>query len=73
MRVIWNGMCDPTLHVIAIALLLTGMGSLLDLDGSSSRGSGPIKRCRFCVCYHYSANTLCVHPRLIVASQNPTD
>jgi len=73
MRVIWNGMCDPTLHVIAIGLLLTGMGSLLDMDGASPRESGPINRCRSCLCYHYRANTLCVQPRLVVASQDPTD
>ena len=71
MRVIWNGICDPTLHVIAIALLLTGMGSVLTLDGSSGRESGPIKRCRFCVRYHYNANTRCVLPHLVVASQEP--
>ena len=73
MRVIWNGICDPTLHLIGIALLLVGMGSVLDLNGLSSGESGPVKRCRVCVRYHDNADLQCVYRHLIVASQNPTD
>lgn len=73
MRVIWNGMCDPTLHLIAIALLLTGMGSMFNLNGSSSRVSDRIKRCNLCDLCHYDADHQCVPPNLIVASQNPID
>ena len=73
MRFIWNGMCDPTLHVIAIALLLAGIASQLDLDGSSLRDVGPIKKCLSCTCYHYNKKHHCVQPRLTVASQNRTD
>lgn len=72
MRVIWNVLCDPTLHVIAIALLLAAMGSALGLDGSRLEESSPPKRCRFCLFYH-DADPQCAHPRLIVASQGPTD
>ncbi len=73
MRVLWNGMCDPTLHLIAIALLLTGMGSIWNLDGSSGGETGPIKRCRFCLSYHDHTDTKCTRPQLIVASKNPAD
>jgi len=73
MRVIWNGICDPTLHVIAMALVLTGLGSMLTLEGSSGREVGPIQRCRFCIRYHYDANTPCDRPHLVVASQYKTD
>ncbi len=73
MRVIWNGICDPTLHMIAIALLLMGMGSVFGINGPSSRESGPVKRCRVCLFYHINADMPCVHPHLNVASRNPTD
>jgi len=73
MRVIWNGMCDPTLHLIGITLLLIGIGSMLDIYGPSSQESGPVKRCRVCLFYHYKANLHCNHRHLIVASQKPTD
>jgi hypothetical protein len=73
MRVIWNGICDPTLHVIAIAMLLAGLGSMLSLDGSAGRETGPIRRCRVCTHFHYNANTPCENPHLVVASLNPTD
>ena len=63
MRVIWNGMCDPTLHVIAIALLLVGDGI----------GVGPqrviVARVRshqevppLLIAIHYDANPQCTRP-----------
>jgi hypothetical protein len=73
MRVIWNGICDPTLHVIAIAMLLTGLGSMLNLEGSSRGETGPVRRCRVCAHFHYDANTPCDRPHLVLASRNPTD
>ena len=73
MRVIWNGICDPTLHMIAIALLLAGMGSFLDRKGLSSVESGPLKRCRICVRYHDYGDLQCVYRHHIVASRNPTE
>jgi hypothetical protein len=73
MRVIWNGLCDPTLHVIAIAMLLAGLGSMLNLEGSSRGESDPVRRCRFCAGYHYNASTPCENPHLVVASRNPMD
>lgn len=73
MRVIWNGMCDPTLHLIAIALLLAGMGTVSDISGSSGRESGPIRRCSRCIRLHYGPELRCVDPDLIVASRNTTD
>ena len=73
MRFIWNGMCDPTLHVIAIALLLAGIVSQVDLDGSSLRDVGPIKKCLSCSHYHYNQGAHCDTPRLTVASQDPRD
>lgn len=72
MRVIWNGICDPTLHVVAIALMFTGLASVLNFDGSSSQESIAVNRCRLCLSY-YSADTHCAHPFLFVASENPTD
>lgn len=73
MRVFLNGMCDPTLHLIAIALLLAGMISLIDRNEFSRGESGPIKRCRVCVSFHDDADAPCTRPQLKVASQNFTD
>ncbi len=73
MRVLWNGMCDPTLHLIALAFLLMAMGAVLDFKGTSSGEAVPIKRCRFCVRYHYKPGMQCSDPTLHMALRHKTD
>ena len=73
MRVIWNGICDPTLHVIAIALLLTGMGSVLTLNGSSAARVWSHQEVPLLHTLPLQCGYAVRRPHLVVASQNPTD
>jgi hypothetical protein len=72
MRMLWNGLCDPTLHLIVFAFLIVGTISALGLDESSWRGSDAVKRCRACLLYHGSENSPCPSPAIKLASHTRT-